>query len=100
MIASSILLCLKGAVLFPDGLLQKLRLDSDLAVDEHLTDTELDILQKVASGKTNKEIAADLQMSTRNVEYHLSKIYKKLKVTSRYCAVKKGTMLNLIKQKA
>nr|MDH3152941.1 LuxR C-terminal-related transcriptional regulator [Bacillus licheniformis] len=38
-------------------------------------------------------------MSTRNVEYHLSKIYKKLKVTSRYCAVKKGTMLNLIKQK-
>ena len=99
MIASSILLCLKGAVLFPDGLLQKLRLDSDLSVDEHLTDTELDILQKVASGKTNKEIAADLQMSTRNVEYHLSKIYKKLKVTSRYCAVKKGTMLNLIKQK-
>ncbi|WP_448804329.1 LuxR C-terminal-related transcriptional regulator, partial [Bacillus licheniformis] len=33
-----------------------------------LTDTELDILQKVASGKTNKGIAADLQMSTRNVE--------------------------------
>ncbi|MDI5788012.1 LuxR C-terminal-related transcriptional regulator [Bacillus licheniformis] len=30
----------------------------------------------MASGKTNKEIAADLQMSTRNVEYHLSKSIK------------------------
>ncbi|MEC1259169.1 response regulator transcription factor [Bacillus swezeyi] len=99
MIVSSIILCLKGAVLFPDTLLKKLRLDSELSVDEHLTNTELDILQQVAAGKTNKEIAANLQMSTRNVEYHLSKIYKKLKVTSRYSAVKKGKMLNLIKQK-
>ncbi|KAA6451114.1 response regulator transcription factor [Bacillus swezeyi] len=99
MIVSSIILCLKGAVLFPDTLLKKLRLDSELSVDEHLTNIELDILQQVAAGKTNKEIAANLQMSTRNVEYHLSKIYKKLKVTSRYSAVKKGKMLNLIKQK-
>ncbi|MEC0496349.1 response regulator transcription factor [Bacillus glycinifermentans] len=100
LIVSSILMCLKGAVLFPENLLQKLKVDSELAVDEHLTNIELDILQQVAAGKTNKEIASDLQMSTRNVEYHLSKIYKKLKVTSRYCAVKKGTMLNLINQKA
>ncbi|MDA1476775.1 response regulator transcription factor [Bacillus changyiensis] len=100
MIASSILMCLKGAVLFPDNLLQKLKLDSKLVVDDHLTSGELDILQLVAAGKTNKEIAADLQMSTRNVEYHLSKIYRKLKVTSRYCAVHKGTKLNLINHKA
>ncbi|NPC94548.1 response regulator transcription factor [Bacillus sp. WMMC1349] len=96
MIASSILMCLKGAVLFPENLLQKLKLDSKLVVDDHLTSGELDILQLVASGKTNKEIAAGLQMSTRNVEYHLSKIYRKLKVTSRYSAVHKGTKLNLI----
>ncbi|MDA7025299.1 response regulator transcription factor [Bacillus sp. CLL-7-23] len=100
MIASSILMCLKGAVLFPDNLLQKLKLDSKLVVDDHLTSGELDILQLVAVGKTNKEIAAGLQMSTRNVEYHLSKIYRKLKVTSRYSAVHKGTMLNLINHKA
>ncbi|WP_107947198.1 response regulator transcription factor [Lysinibacillus parviboronicapiens] len=50
---------------------------------------ELDILGSLAKGSSNKEIADELFMSIRAVEYNLTKIYKKLCVTSRSEAVAK-----------
>jgi DNA-binding CsgD family transcriptional regulator len=48
-----------------------------------LTTREREIVQLVASGLTNQEIAARLHLSRRTVESHLARIYTKLQVRSR-----------------
>ena len=48
-----------------------------------LTDAELRIAELVASGKTNREVAAALFVSAKTVEVHLSRIYRKLGIRSR-----------------
>lgn len=48
-----------------------------------LTSRELDILQLTIKGMTAKEIALDLFVSRRTVEFHLNNIYLKLKVTNK-----------------
>jgi DNA-binding NarL/FixJ family response regulator len=44
---------------------------------------ELEILQQVAAGKPNKEIARNLKISPRTVEGHLNNLFAKLGVSSR-----------------
>jgi DNA-binding CsgD family transcriptional regulator len=48
-----------------------------------LTGTEQQVVQLVIAGRSNPEVAAELFMSRRTVEDHLSKIYRKLGVRSR-----------------
>jgi DNA-binding CsgD family transcriptional regulator len=48
-----------------------------------LTPTELQVAELVASGYSNKEVAAQLFVSVRTVEANLSKIFRKLGVDSR-----------------
>jgi DNA-binding CsgD family transcriptional regulator len=48
-----------------------------------LTTTERRVADLVAAGRTNAEVAAELFMSQRTVESHLSRIYRKLHVRSR-----------------
>lgn len=52
-----------------------------------LTGRELEVLRLVAKGSRTKEIAADLSVSTRTVEAHLTSIFNKLGVSSRIEAV-------------
>lgn len=51
-----------------------------------LTGRELEVLALVASGKTNRQIAAELFISEHTVARHLSNIFDKLDVTSRTAA--------------
>ena len=48
-----------------------------------LTETERRIGELVAKGHTNHEVARRLCFSPKTVEWNLSKVYKKLHVTSR-----------------
>jgi DNA-binding CsgD family transcriptional regulator len=48
-----------------------------------LTEREQDVAALVSKGMTNREVAAELYVSTKAVEYHLRNIYGKLSVTSR-----------------
>jgi DNA-binding CsgD family transcriptional regulator len=59
------------------------RLGTKRAAGPDLTSAERQVADLVASGRTNREVAADLYMGLRTVEAHLSAIYRKLGVRSR-----------------
>jgi DNA-binding CsgD family transcriptional regulator len=48
-----------------------------------LTPTEERIAGLVAIGQRNDEVAAELRLSAKTVEWHLSRVYRKLGVRSR-----------------
>ncbi len=52
-----------------------------------LTEREVEILRLAAKGLANKQIARQLQISTRTVEWHLGHIFAKLGVSSRTQAI-------------
>ena len=63
---------------------------SALGTDGHgppLTPRELDVLRAAARGLGNKQIAAELGMSARTVQTHLTRVFAKLGVDSRTAAV-------------
>jgi DNA-binding NarL/FixJ family response regulator len=51
-----------------------------------LTPRELQVLRLVACGKTNKAIAAELSLSEKTVDRHVSNIFGKIGVSSRAAA--------------
>jgi DNA-binding NarL/FixJ family response regulator len=51
-----------------------------------LTAREVQVLRLVATGRTNRAIAAELVLSERTVDRHLSNIFTKLGVPSRAAA--------------
>lgn len=64
----------------------ELRAGEVTALPDGLTARECEVLRLVASGRTNKEIAADLFLSEKTVARHLSNIFAKIGVTSRTAA--------------
>jgi DNA-binding CsgD family transcriptional regulator len=53
------------------------------AAQERLTPQEIQVARLVAEGKTNREVAATLFLSPKTVEFHLTHIYRKLRIRSR-----------------
>jgi DNA-binding NarL/FixJ family response regulator len=66
------------------------------SVIESLTAREREVLQLMAEGLANKQIAMRLSISEHTVKFHLSSLYGKLSVASRTEAVKRGLRLGLI----
>ncbi len=62
------------------------RLDAGGSDDSGLTARELEVLQLVAAGRTNRAIAAELVLSVRTIDRHVSNIFAKLGVSSRAAA--------------
>ena len=48
-----------------------------------LTPQERRVAEAVASGASDRQVAADLYLSPRTVAYHLSSVYRKLGISSR-----------------
>jgi DNA-binding NarL/FixJ family response regulator len=57
--------------------------DSELIRDEELTDAEWRVAEGVARGLSNKEIAAELKLSLRTIEGHISRILDKKNLSNR-----------------
>jgi DNA-binding NarL/FixJ family response regulator len=66
-------------------------------VDAHgLTARELQVLRLLAAGRSNKAIAAELTLSKRTIDRHVSNIFRKLRVSSRAAATAYGYEHGLI----
>jgi NarL family two-component system response regulator YdfI len=64
--------------------------------DEPLTPRELDVLELVAEGLSNKAIAARLGISDQTVKFHVASICGKLGVANRTEAVRRALRRGLI----
>ncbi|NUM48761.1 MAG: response regulator transcription factor [Anaerolineales bacterium] len=63
---------------------------------ETLTERERDVLNLLAQGKTNKEIAGQLFITERTVKFHVSSILGKLGAGNRTEAVTMAAHLGLV----
>jgi DNA-binding NarL/FixJ family response regulator len=62
-----------------------------------LTPREMSALRLMSDGKSNKEIANELDISERTVKTHLGHLFEKLGVTSRTEAIKVATRRGLVR---
>lgn len=82
---------------FPDTAPAKLAApDPQAALVEPLSERELEVLQLVSEGLSNKEIAQKLYLSVGTVKVHTRNIYGKLGVSSRTQAVAKAQSFGII----
>jgi DNA-binding NarL/FixJ family response regulator len=60
----------------------------DLPLVEPLTARETEILALIADGRSNSEIAQALSLEEKTVKNHITRLYSKLGITSRYDAIR------------
>ena len=82
-----------GETYLPPQLAAKL---AERVSGEALSPREIDVLQRMAGGKSNKEIGAELFISEGTVKTHIKSIFNKLDVVSRTEAVATANRRGLI----
>lgn len=88
----------QGLVVGMPGMLDELRPEVSAAdvLEEPLTARELEVLQLLAEGLPNKQIALRLHISEHTVKFHVNALMQKLNAQSRTAAVVQATRLGLI----
>ncbi|MFC5468184.1 LuxR C-terminal-related transcriptional regulator [Cohnella suwonensis] len=66
--------------------------------ESNLTARELEVLELMAAGLSNKEIAARLVVAVETVKVHVRNIFGKLEVSKRMQAVEAGRVIGLIRK--
>ena len=61
-----------------------------------ITGRELEVLELLAAGESNKEIARTLDVSPNTVKTHVASLFDKLEVERRTKAIQRAKMLHLI----
>ena len=61
-----------------------------------ISPSELTVLKEIAAGRSNKEIAALLQISPNTVKTHVTRVFEKLGAKRRTDAVKKARELGIV----
>lgn len=82
------------ALFEPLAMQRRIAAPGDLA--ESLTDRETEVLQLLAQGLANKQVASRLGISQHTVKFHIASIYNKLGATNRTEAVRYGLQHGLI----
>ncbi len=62
-----------------------------------LSEREVEVLQLMAKGSANKQIAADLSITESTVKTHVANIFQKLEINHRTEAVTKAMSQGIIK---
>ncbi len=83
-----------GTPYFSKGLAEKLAKRRN---QEHLTPRETDVLELLVAGRSNKEIASDLELSISTVKHHLESIFVKLGANDRTQAATAAMQRGLIR---
>jgi ATP/maltotriose-dependent transcriptional regulator MalT len=65
-------------------------------VDDSLTDREREVLELIAAGLSNREIAARMYVATSTIKSYTNSIFRRLGVSSRTQAVAEARALNLL----
>lgn len=86
-----------GARLFPhrskgEGFVANERVKETLGISGR----EFEVLQLLAAGRSNKEIAADLDVSPNTIKTHVARLYAKLEVSRRTEAVNRARELGML----
>jgi DNA-binding NarL/FixJ family response regulator len=67
-----------------------------LSPGESLTPRERDVLELVAQGRSNAEVARRLWVTEETVKFHLTRIYRKLGVSNRTEAARRAQLNGLL----
>jgi DNA-binding NarL/FixJ family response regulator len=84
----------RGEICIPASLVEKVAAGLS---SEALTGRELNVLELLASGKSNKEIGVSLYISETTVKSHLRSIFRKLNVLSRTEAITVASRRGLVR---
>lgn len=80
-----------------DSFIDSKTLDANSKLPEPLTSRELDVLNLIALGKSNKEICNELYLALSTVKGYTQNIYGKLEVSRRTEAIARARSIGLIK---
>jgi DNA-binding NarL/FixJ family response regulator len=79
-----------------DAHTSEIRADGERDLVEPLTSREQEVLEQMAAGLSNRQIALALGISEHTVKFHVSSVLGKLGVSSRAAAIRHGMRQGLV----
>jgi DNA-binding NarL/FixJ family response regulator len=86
----------RGSGVAVDAVLLAIPADADAPLDEPLTPREVEVLEELVQGLSNRSIAARLGISDQTVKFHVAAICGKLGAANRTDAVRRAIRRGLV----